>query len=52
LAGEFAALQSRLWFTDDEIRTLLLNAVDSSWLPDERRTALRARLVSDPAWWE
>jgi adenosine deaminase len=50
LAGEFAALQSRLAFTDDDIRTLVLNAVESSWLPDERRAELRARIVSDPAW--
>ena len=52
LAGEFAALQDRLGFSDDDIRSLLLNAVDSTWLPDERRAALRARLVSDPAWGE
>jgi adenosine deaminase len=52
LAGEFAALQSRLWFTDDDVRSLLLNAVGSCWLPDERRAALRARLVSDPVWGE
>ncbi|HEX7492177.1 MAG TPA: adenosine deaminase, partial [Candidatus Limnocylindrales bacterium] len=50
LAGEFAALRSRLWLTDDDIRALLLNAVDSCWLPDERRMALRARMVSDPVW--
>jgi adenosine deaminase len=52
LAGELAALQSTLGFTDDEIRQLMLNAVDSCWLPDERRVALRARLVADPAWAE
>lgn len=50
LAGELAALQSTLGFTDDEIRQLLLNAVDSCWLPDDRRAALRATFVADPAW--
>lgn len=50
MAGELAALQSTLGFSDDDIRRLLLNAVDSCWLPDDRRASLRARLVSDPAW--
>jgi len=50
MVGELAALQSRLAFTDDEIRQLLLNAVDSCWLPDAQRAALRARMVGDPAW--
>ena len=50
MAGELAALQSTLGFTDDEIRQLLLNAVDSCWLPNAARTDLRARLVADPAW--
>ena len=50
MAGELAALQSTLGFTDDEIRQVLLNAVDSCWLPDARRAALRATLVADPAW--
>jgi adenosine deaminase len=50
MAGELAALQSSLGFTDDEIRQLLLNAVDSCWLPDARRTSLRAAFVADPAW--
>jgi adenosine deaminase len=52
LAGELAALQSRLGFSDDEIRTLTLNAAESCWLGDERRAELRARIVGDPAWAE
>ena len=52
LAGELASLQSRLGFTDGDVRTLLLNAVESCWLPEERRSDLRARLVGDPAWTE
>jgi adenosine deaminase len=50
MAGELAALQSTLGFTDDEIRQLLLNAVDSCWLPDDRRAELRAGFLVDPAW--
>ena len=52
LAGEFAALQSRLGFTDADVRRLMLNAVDSCWLPEEGRAELRARIVGDPAWGE
>jgi len=50
MAGEFAALMIRRGFTRADIRTLSLNAVESTWLPAERRAALRARLESDPAW--
>lgn len=52
LAGEFATLQSRLGLTAADVRTLLLNAVDSCWLSEERRSDLRARVVGDPAWAE
>ena len=50
LAGEYEALQTRLGFTDDEIRRLILNGVESSWLPADRRAGLRALLVADPGW--
>lgn len=50
MAGELAALQSTLAFTDDEIRQLLLNGVESCWLPAARRAALRAQFLADPAW--
>jgi adenosine deaminase len=50
LAREMASLQTRLGFTDAEIRQLVLNAVESCWLPASRRAALHARIVSDPAW--
>ena len=52
LAGELAALQSRLGLTVAEVRTLQLNAVDSCWLEAERQAELRARLLGDPAWAE
>jgi len=49
LAGELAALQSRLGFTDADIRRLQLNAVDSCWLPEPRKAALGARIVGHSA---
>jgi adenosine deaminase len=50
LAGEYAALQRGFGFSDDEIRGLVLGAVESSWLSADRKAALRASLVADPAW--
>jgi adenosine deaminase len=50
LAGEYQALGDRLGFTEPEIRQLVLNAVDSCWLPTSGRAALRARILADPAW--
>jgi adenosine deaminase len=50
LAGEMAALRSRLGFSRDDIRALTLNAVESCWLPAERRVALRERVIADPGW--
>jgi aminodeoxyfutalosine deaminase len=50
LVGEFAAPQSRLGFADADVRTLMVNAVESCWLPEPRKAALRARIVGDPAW--
>jgi adenosine deaminase len=52
LAGEFAALQSRVGLTDADVRRLMLNAVESCWLPEERKSDLRTRVVEDPAWRE
>jgi adenosine deaminase len=52
LAEELAALQTRLGFTDHEVRRLLLNAVESCWLPYGRRAELSARLRGDPVWAE
>lgn len=52
LTGELAATVDRLGLTRAEVRTLTLNAVDSTWLPPERRAALRARVENDPVWSE
>ncbi len=50
LAGEYEALERVHLFTHDEIRTLILNAVCASWLPDDRKRALEADLRSSPGW--
>jgi adenosine deaminase len=50
LAGEYEALMTQLGFSAAEIRDLVRNAVESCWLPDDRKAALMGRVESDPAW--
>lgn len=50
LAGEYALLQSALGFSEAELGRLILNGVEASWLPEERKKALRAELEADEAW--
>jgi adenosine deaminase len=50
LALEYALLIEQLGFTPDGIRTLVVNAVNASWLPEGRRAGLAAEIGGDPAW--
>lgn len=50
LAEEYRGLASEHGFTHGEIRRLVLNAVEVSWLSPEGKAAIRRRLESDPAW--
>jgi adenosine deaminase len=50
LAGEYQVLVERLGFSQDEIRTLILQAVQAAWLPAERKAELAASFQADPAW--
>ena len=50
LAQEFQALVDVHGFSRDEIRTLILNAVRASWLPEDRRRHVSAVLQDDPDW--
>jgi hypothetical protein len=50
LGDEYRALETQLGFSRDEIRALILQAVDTSWLPPARKQALQAELTSDPNW--
>jgi adenosine deaminase len=52
MVGEYAALQRQFGFTDDEIRALVLGALESAWLSDARRAELLAAIAGDPAWRE
>ena len=50
LAAEYRALTRSLGLTHDDIRTMILTAVDASWLPPERRRQLRTEISLSPAW--
>jgi adenosine deaminase len=50
LAEEYEALASNLGFIRDEIRTMLFNAVRTSWLPDDKKRELAGKLINHPDW--
>jgi adenosine deaminase len=50
LAEEYRVLEEQLGFSRDDIRALILQAVDSSWLPLERKIALAGDLAANPNW--
>ena len=50
LAQEYALLHTRLGFSADELRGLLLDAVAASWLPEPRKQQTADAFRSDPAW--
>lgn len=52
LSEDYAALMGDLSFTPDEVRTLILNGVESSWLEPERKLALETAFTDVPAWSE
>lgn len=50
LADEYRLLIDTFNFTPDEIRRLILTAIEVSWLPPTRKTELAASFRADPAW--
>ncbi len=50
LAHEYRQLAAVHGFSRSEIRTLIDNAVTSSWLSDDEKSALRGQLSADPGW--
>ncbi|MDP6455186.1 MAG: adenosine deaminase [SAR202 cluster bacterium] len=50
MAQEFHALETSFGFTPDEIRALILNGIEASWLSPERKLALAESFQSDPDW--
>ncbi|KPJ53301.1 hypothetical protein AMJ39_05195 [candidate division TA06 bacterium DG_24] len=52
LADEYSLLRRHLGFTRDDIRKVILQAIDVSWLPDERKFRLMEEFLADPGWTE
>lgn len=52
LAGELRLLREHFQFTRAEIRALLLQGIQASWLPPERQAVLRLACITDPVWAE
>ena len=50
LAEEYQVLVERLGFSQNEIRRLILQAVQAAWLPDERKAELVASLQAGADW--
>jgi len=50
LADEYRLLEQECGWTRAEICRLILSAIESSWLLDERKMSLAAEFRKDPAW--
>jgi adenosine deaminase len=50
LAQEYALLQSELGFSRDEIRALILQGIEASWLPPADKRKWIEAFCSDPSW--
>ncbi len=52
LAEEFMLLEQVLGFSRDDIRTLILNGIRASWMPEAQQARLTTAFCTDPAWEE
>jgi adenosine deaminase len=52
LAEEYRQLEQICGFAKSEICQLILSAIESSWLPDERKTTMVAEFKKAPGWKE
>jgi adenosine deaminase len=52
LAKEYALLESKLCFTRDEIRALILQGIKAAWLGDAQKRRLGESFRQDPTWLE
>ena len=50
LAEEYNLLVKKHGFSQDDVRTVILNGIHSSWLPKARKNTLIEAFTSDPAW--
>lgn len=50
LADEYKLLEKKLGFSRDDIRGLITNSIEASWLDDERKRELSSEFHQDPVW--
>jgi adenosine deaminase len=50
LALEYATLVSELGFMQSEIKQIILQTIQSTWLEDKEKTALKTSFLNDPNW--
>ena len=50
LADEYRLLERECGFSRSDIRALILSAIRSAWLPEDRKASLVAGFSKDPAW--
>jgi adenosine deaminase len=50
LSAEYLGLMKTLNFSRDDVRTLILQAVQASWLPEDEKRRLSISFRRDPAW--
>lgn len=50
LALEYMFMDSELGFTHEDVKTLILNGIQASWLPEPRKKLLAQSFIQDPAW--
>lgn len=52
LAEEYRLLERQPGFSRAEVRQLILDGIEASWLPRERKQLMKAEFRADPAWSE
>ncbi len=50
MADEYELLAEKMGFTNTEIKQLVLNAIEMSWMPEHKKRLLIKRYEGDPAW--
>jgi len=52
MAEEYQILEEQLGFSRDDIRTLILQGIQASWMAEDKKEQMMATFRSDPAWEE
>lgn len=50
LSEEYEALEAELGFSQEEIRSIILQGIQASWLPKDRKRDLATTFREDPDW--